>query len=424
MSKKKRIALITIAVVILADSILLIILPTNGLASYMFTLRGASVSANCFVPTSQSYYPNAWQLLKNAGVNWIRVSGGMEGDVNHFNMVNYPGEWAQNLDDFLTQAASYGIKVSFTSLGNIHGTLFGIVPPGISDQSDPNAAYTPISQAKAMIDQLAGNNSLHHNFIMDPRILGWVTSNEVYIGSQTNSNPNRDGPFILKWNLQLLDYIRSKGGKAWISSPTVTENVSDYDFAKTISLIGGHVDFLEAHYYEEPELLTYFKISDGTYNWTSFRDYYKNLLLNQMVNVRGNFSIHGILLGEFGMSLGPSSDFGFTSNFTSQDRINYYQAILVAASDAGLQNVCQHDFFEQANTNINNYAIVSLSSKNFYPHDAGAILMEAYGGVSSSTSKNQIQEFLVWTIIVLPIAAAVSFYVLRKKRSDIGKLQA
>jgi hypothetical protein len=57
-------------------------------ATSEFVLRGASVTANCFAPNSQSYYPNAWELLKSAGVNWIRVGGGTEGEINHFNMKN------------------------------------------------------------------------------------------------------------------------------------------------------------------------------------------------------------------------------------------------------------------------------------------------------------------------------------------------
>jgi hypothetical protein len=156
---------------------LLFALPARASGSgYGFNLRGGAVASNCFVPSAANYYANSWQLLKDLGVNWIRVHGGVEGDVNHFDMKNYPDDWAQNLDYFLAEADSHGVKVSFETLGSPYGTLFGIRSPGYSDGSDPTA-YTPISEAKAMIDQLAGNNSLGHNFIADPRVLGWVTSN-------------------------------------------------------------------------------------------------------------------------------------------------------------------------------------------------------------------------------------------------------
>jgi hypothetical protein len=348
---------------------------------YGFTLRGAAVAVNCFVPSAQSYYANAWQLLQKAGVNWIRVSGGTEGDIIHLNMINYPKEWAQNLDRFLNQADSFGIKVSFTTLGTTYGTLFGIVSPGMSDQSPFSAVYTPIPQAEAMIDQLAGNNSLQHNFITDPRLLGWVTSNEVYIGPNSNSNPTRNGPFILDWNLKMLDYIRSLGGKAWIASPTTILGSSEgYDFSSTYPLIEGHVDFLEAHYYALGQLVQNFEVNNGEYDWRGFEQYFENLLSNKMriLDRIQSFSPNNILLGEFGMWIGPGEDMGVMKTFADIDRINYYKAVLEAAKDAGLHGVCQHDFFKQAEIESTDYSIVSFSSKDFYVNDASSVLMQAY----------------------------------------------
>lgn len=422
-ARQQKALLLTFTLIIAASLILsnLLTLSTPTVAAAegsAFTLKGASVSANCFVPTAHSYYPNAWQLLKAAGVNWVRVSGGTEGDVNHFNIKNYPNEWAQNLDSFLAQAASYGIKVSFGSLGNPHDTLFGIRSPGTSDQSDPNAEFTSISDAKAMIDQLAGNNNLHHNFITDSRVLGWVTSNEVYIGPSTSSNPNSDGPFILDWNLQLLDYIRSLGGKAWIASPTVVDGSSDgYDFAQVAPLLTGHVDYLEAHYYKEWELVTYYSNGDGTYDWTGFQAFYETLLMETMVTVRGSFPLENVLLGEFGMWLGSGSDVGVTHSFTNQDRQNYYHAVLSAAKAAGLLNVCQHDFFEQANIGVNDYAIVNLNSKDFFTSDAADAILPAYGSTSisivASSTNVPINSAVIFSGTVTPLksGATITFAV-------------
>jgi chitodextrinase len=355
-----------------------------------FVLRGASVSANCLVSSSDSYYPNGWQLLKDAGVNWIRVSGGTEGDVNHFNVLNYPNEWATNLENFLEQANSYGIKVSFCAMGSPYDTLFGIRYPGCVGNDAFGAvsySYTPVEQAKAIIDQLAGNNSLHHNFISDPRVLGWVTSNEVYIGPETNSNPDYDGPFILQWNLQLLDYIHSKGGKAWMASPTTIRGTSEgYDFANVLPLIGSHVDYLEAHYYEEVALINDFRKTDGTYDWVAFESYYKNLLQTEMISSRGAFSLDKVLLGEFGMWVGQGNDFGLNASFSSADRKNYYQAVLDAAKAVGLRNICQFDFFQQADITLNEFGIVSLAAKDFFANEAADLLRTAYGAVSVSLS--------------------------------------
>jgi hypothetical protein len=383
---KKTIEAVPIPILAIELVMLFSLLPlipySEASTGYGFTLRGASVDANCFVPSAQSYYPNTWQLLQKAGINWIRVNGGTEGDIIHFGMVDYPNEWAQNLNIFLSQADSFGIKVSFTTLGTTYGTLFGIVSPGTSDRSPPNAPYTSIPQAEAMIDQLAGNNSLQHDFITDPRVLGWVTSNEVYIGSSTSSNPNNNGPLILDWNLKILDYIRSKGGKAWIASPTTTLGSTEgYDFSDTYPLIAGHVDFLEAHYYALGQLTRYFEGVNGEYDWQGFKQYYKNLLINNMIDFKGNqtFSTDNILLGEFGMWIGPGDDMGLKKTFTGPDRINYYKAVLDAAKDAGLTNVCQHDFFQQADSESTDYSIVSFRSNDFYTNDASSVLVQAYG---------------------------------------------
>ena len=127
---RKEALLSLVAITILAVSLFSASYSFAAPASFGFSLRGAAVSANCLAPSARSYFPNGWQLLKDAGVNWIRVSGGTEGDVNHFNIQNYPNQWAQNLDNFLAQADSYGIKVSFASVGSAYGTLFGIRSPG------------------------------------------------------------------------------------------------------------------------------------------------------------------------------------------------------------------------------------------------------------------------------------------------------
>ena len=41
-----------------------------------------------------------------------------------------------------------------------------------------------INTVKSMIDKLAGNNALGHNFITDPRIIAWAVGNEVSLAHQ------------------------------------------------------------------------------------------------------------------------------------------------------------------------------------------------------------------------------------------------
>jgi hypothetical protein len=73
------------------------------------------------------------------------------------------------------------------------------------------------------------------------------------------------------------------------------------------------VDYLEAHYYKEWELVTYYSNGDGTYDWTGFQAFYETLLMETMVTVRGSFPLENVLLGEFGMWLGSGSDVGVTT---------------------------------------------------------------------------------------------------------------
>lgn len=316
-------------------------------------MRGAFVSIEVFIPGSTNYHSNAWQLLESAGVNTICVAGGIEGDIAHLNINTYPNEWALNLNNFLSAADQNGIKVYFNSLGESWGTLFGIISPG--DNVGPYPP-TPIAQAEAMIDELAGNNLLGHDFITDPRVVGWRTSNEVNISD----------PTILNWNLQLADYIRNKGGKAWLSSPYVGEYMTDgYNFSLTEPLLRGHVDFLEAHYYLLPEF-----ISSGM-DYTTYYNFYKNYLQTAMVQSRGNYSLGQVILGEFGIWTGSGSDMGINATFTDAERQTYYQAIFDAARDAGIQNIVFFAFFalkEPDGTCLApNYGVVDTNG-SFYPY--------------------------------------------------------
>jgi len=236
--------------------------------------------------------------------------------------------------------------------------LFGIVSPG--DTAGPVPA-TPIDEAKAMIDQLAGDNSLGHNFIKDPRVVGWRTSNELNINDSE----------IYDWNIELCDYIRSKGGTVWISSPTAGGGSDNYDFHLTEPMLRGHVDYLEAHYYEVRDYVLY-----CNKDYTTFYNWYKNVLQNKMVSGRGSFDLDHVILGEFGIWSGYGSDLGIEATFTDEERRDYYQAVLDAARDAGIKNVMLHDFFAQKYADgtyeTPNYGVVDVDGSH-YPYVADVI---------------------------------------------------
>lgn len=321
-----------------------------------FQMRGADVASDVFVPTASNYNPNAWQLLKEAGINTICVFGDIEGEDGslQININDYPNTWAQNLNSFLSEAAQNGIEVYFQSLGDSWGNLFGIISPGETAGGLPP---TPITQAETMINELAGNNSLGHDFITDPRILGWVTSNEVDISNQT----------ILNWNLQVASYIRSLGGKAWLGSPSVN---GDYEFSLTLPLLQGNVDYVDIHAY----LLSEFYNNSNVMDYTSFFNFYKSYLETAVVQpaLQNGYSLSQVILGEFGLWTGTGSDQGITANFTDAERSVYYQAVFDAAKADGIQNVLFHTFFEEIEPDgaylEPNYGVVDSNSTTFYPN--------------------------------------------------------
>jgi len=338
---------------------------TTGAIQYSaFTIRGAGVAINCFHPNAHNYQPNAWHIIEDLGINVIRVWGGVEGNIWHINIKRYPDEWAQNLDAFLDECDRHGVKVVFHEMGNSWGTLFGIVPP-----PQGPGPYPPVSieEAKAMIDQLAGNNSLRHNFITDPRVLGWRPSNERDISD----------PYVLQWNLEICDYIRSKGGKAWLASPRYGSWWSGEDFHITEPILRGHVDYLERHLYEVWDF-----VNICNKNYTQFYNYYKSVLQDHMIDGRGQFSVDQLILGEFGIWRGYGSDLGYSGSFTDEERQIYYRAVLDAARDVGVKNVMLHDLFSQlvgpnwTEYETPNYGVIDVNG-TYYPYVAD-VIKEAY----------------------------------------------
>ena len=213
-----------------------------------------------------------------------------------------------------------------------------------------------------MNDQLAGNNSSGHNLITDPRILGWVTSNELDVSNET----------ILNWNLQVVDHIRSLGSKVMVASPNVS---GDNEFGVTLPLFNVNVDYVNIHSY----LLSKFYNNSHIMDHTSFFTLYKSYLETAVVQptLQNGYSLNQVILGEFGLWIGPCSDQRIAANFTNEEKAVYYQAVLDAAKAEGTQNVLLFIFFAQIGSDgtylTPNYDIMDTSSTIFYPNLKGII---------------------------------------------------
>jgi len=306
-------------------------IPISGVVRYnTFQIRGADVHWNAFHPSARNYIPNAWNIVEDLNLNLLRIFGGVEGDVYGLYPPRNPDTWAQVLDDFLTQADAHGCKVVFFEMGGGWQTLFGL---------EPN--ITPLSECFDFIDQLAGDNNLGHNFLTDPRILGWSVANEVDLTD----------PSMYNWCIQVADYIRSKGGKAWLASPRGAGGwFYGEDFHVTEPILRGHADYLERHYYAHQ--LVKDNPSDP---YSAVYSFYRQVLQTHMIDGRGSFSMDQLILGEFGIWRGTATGEGVTNTYSDWERREYYRAVFDAARDVGIKNIIFHDLFAQINPKTNSY---------------------------------------------------------------------
>jgi len=317
-------------------------------------IHGADISINVLYPSSANYIPTAWQVIEGLGINELRCFVGMEGDVWGLDM-NTHTNWAQNLDAFLTLASSHNVKVVFYELGTQWGGMLGIIPPTAGTP-------TPIASAKLMIDKLAGNNALNHDFITDSRIGYWSISNEVDFGDPASPNA------AYTWTIQMCDYIRSKGGKVAVPYPRINGGWEQY-FNKIEPLLRGHVDYLETHVYEIWQLANYYSLGNNQYNWAGWKATTKSALQNIMT-YRGSFDMEHLIIGEFGIWRDTGSDAGLTNYvFTGDNRRDYYTNFFNAFNELGLKNWCIHDLFVERNraAGFANYGVVN-SNGQWFPY--------------------------------------------------------
>lgn len=309
-----------------------------------FNLRGAGVSLNCLkAEGSHSFQPNAWAIIHDLNINLLKLFGGTEGDVWHINIAANPDTWAANLQSLIVLFKQNSVKAYFTEISNEWGQALG------------NAGMT-IDEAKAMIDQLAGNNNLGYNFLTDSVFIGWCVDNE----------PDITDAATLEWDLALCDYIRSKGAKAWIASPRGTGGWwAGSDFHVTAPILRNHVDFLDRHLYEVDTF------ANGNFEYQAMYDFYADTLTKHVITGLGAFDKSQALIGEFGIWGGYASDLGYTGVFTDEERAIYYNAVLDAMKAVGLNNVCFHILFPEKNylgeIEVPQYAVVDFEGNYLAP---------------------------------------------------------
>jgi len=306
-----------------------------------FSIFGTCVTLNTlyFCPThfggTLNFQPNAWKILQDLGINAIRVGGGTEGDVAHFNVKKRPDEWAQNLQNFLALAQASGVAVTFVTMGTIWDTLFGIVCP----EPYKGIEGTSVAESKSIIDKLAGDNELQHNFIADPRIFAWSVANEVDLNNS----------ITLNWCISILDYVRSKGGKALISSPYNSSLSSDWTASMDLNYIEpvltGHVDFLEINIYHDLTAAVAQESGKSVYE-AVYNDMHTSLS-KYFVSGRGSIPLENLILGEFGIWHGYSVYEDMAANFTDVSVSEYYRAVYNCAIDLGIKNVFNFNCFAQ-----------------------------------------------------------------------------
>jgi hypothetical protein len=329
--------------------------------STAYTIHGAGISADVFTSAGNpNYHADAWTYLEDLHANLIRVTG--ENAVSAGLKIGVDANWARNLDNFLGNASAHSIKVLFYAMGAKYGdtiNLFGIIPYGTYGGVD-------ISTAEGMIDQLAGANSLSHNFITDSRIYGWSVSNEQDMSVSGAT----------AWNIAILDYIRALGGKAWVSAP-YNSTAGDYLTAsQTVALFGTHIDMLEFHYYGEYEY--YHNYANTTASLNSIQSYFQSLMTEDLSTTLGN----KVLIGEFGCWRGTGSNEGLTSvTFNDLDRMNVYGLMLNASRTSGVPNVCF--FYAFGRTEVSpDYGIVKPNNMGtgYYDANLASLIRTRYGG--------------------------------------------
>lgn len=234
-------------------------------------------------------------MLKDLGIDTIRTFGAGYAEF----IMDLNPDWATDLNNFLTLCKNNGIKATFHQMGDWRpGTpisnqwAFGIKPAD------------GIAGAKAKIDKLAGNNALGINFLTDPTVPFWIISNECW---------DFDQAVYRDWHLAIADYMRSKGAKVTLGSPSVYHGVMTPSIV--LPMYRDHVDYIIFHWYDA-----------GSYDYI-----YTELtrVINTYKAELGPVPVNNLLIGEIGCQRTWS---GVTEDIRGQSYKAYFKATL----DAGM----------------------------------------------------------------------------------------
>ena len=252
-----------------------------------FTVKATHVNLCNIMPGYPSYIPNWRNLLQGLGVNTLRIEDGGEGRLGY--NINLDPNWAQNLMKVLDtinpdRTATTGYKIYWQCLGAPWESEFGIndiyrSPNDGANDGSGGVGLMSINKVKSMIDKLAGNNALGHNFITDPRIIAWAVGNECFIGT-SNGYGGVNTNIVYSWLIQIQDYIRSKGAQVIADAPYVDN--WDMNFALTAPLFYGHVNYMETHEYRVQELASTYNYGNLQFNWEGWKTYLQKVLTAQV----------------------------------------------------------------------------------------------------------------------------------------------
>jgi len=295
----------------------------DGSVSPGFTFRGTTLTIKAFFPGYADYKPNVFEVLKDLGIDTIRVYGaGFE----EFNMLSNPDGWATELKAFLDLLGNNGVKVVFHEMADWRYLNSDTHPHARRTTRNPwpfgIALYDGIASSKAKIDALAGVNSIGYNFLTDPRIPFWILLNEPFLDTSTDSGVN-----VLDWVKQIADYMRSKGAKVTVGHPSIQHGV--YTPSLVLPLYRDRIDYVIFHWYDA-----------GTYSYI-----YSGLtsLINTYKPELGSIPVQNLMIGEIGFERS-------WSGVTEQIMGDTYKAYFQASLDAGLGAIFPYVLYDLKNS--------------------------------------------------------------------------
>ena len=253
-------------------------------------------------------------------------------------------------------------------MGTQWGGFFNITAP------DPvnGIGGTPISEVQMLVGELAGNNSLHHDFLTDPRVFAWCIGNEIDIGQ----------PSVYSWSIATLNILNANGAVTMIGSPINSTLSPSGDWMAESNLnsiypaLSGHVSIINFHYYNA--LYAAMNAQNaGQSVYTAAYNAMVSDLQTYLLSGIGNTSLTQVMIGEEGIPNGYCVMMGDTFNFTSQSTQQYCQAMYDSAKAVGIKNVFFFDGFQDYYMSEGQYWYCISSSGTYVTAETSIIQAES-----------------------------------------------